>query len=43
MSIELVEFTRISVFRMCENYLPKLKIALDSVDNEVLWKHERNA
>ncbi|GFZ76055.1 hypothetical protein GCM10008018_21930 [Paenibacillus marchantiophytorum] len=40
---ELLEFTRISVYRMCENYLPKLKIALDGVDIEVLWKHEKES
>ncbi|KRE40920.1 hypothetical protein [Paenibacillus sp. Soil522] len=41
MGNELLEFTRISIFRMYEHYLPKLKIALDSVDKEVLWKHEK--
>jgi hypothetical protein len=40
MSNDLCEFIRISIFRMCEHYLPKLKIALDAVDKEVLWKHE---
>jgi hypothetical protein len=43
MGNELLEFTRISVFRMCENYLPKLKITLDGVDKEVLWKHEKES
>lgn len=41
MGNELLEFTRISIFRMYEHYLPKLKIALDSVDRDVLWKHEK--
>ncbi|NHN34136.1 DinB family protein [Paenibacillus agricola] len=41
MGIELLEFVRISIFRMCEHYLPKLKLALESVDKEVLWKHEK--
>jgi hypothetical protein len=40
MGNELLEFTRISIFRMCEHYLPKLKIALDGVDKQVLWDHE---
>lgn len=38
---DILEFTRISIFRMCEHYLPKLKIALDSLDKEALWKHEK--
>ncbi|MGZ9586646.1 hypothetical protein [Paenibacillus marinisediminis] len=42
MGSQLLEFTRISIFRMCEHYLPKLKIALDSVDKDVLWKHEKD-
>lgn len=41
MGNELLEFTRISIFRMCEHYLPKLKIALDRVETEVLWRHEK--
>ncbi|SFS77516.1 hypothetical protein [Paenibacillus sp. BC26] len=40
MGKDLNEFTRISIFRMCEHYLPKLRITLDNVENEVLWKHE---
>lgn len=42
MGNELLEFTRISIFRMCEYYLPKFKIALDSVDKDILWKHEKD-
>ncbi|MBD0384372.1 hypothetical protein [Paenibacillus sedimenti] len=41
MGKELLEYTRISIFRMCEHYLPKLKIALDMVETEVLWRHEK--
>ncbi|KRE40002.1 hypothetical protein [Paenibacillus sp. Soil522] len=41
MSNHLLEFTRISVFRMCEHYLPKLKITLDGLDKGVLWTHEK--
>lgn len=44
MSNHLLEFTRISVFRMCEHYLPKLiitLITLDGLDKEVLWRHEK--
>jgi hypothetical protein len=41
MGNELLEFTRISIFRMCEHYLPKLNIALDRVDKDILWKHEK--
>jgi hypothetical protein len=41
MNRHLHEFTRISIFRMCEHYLPKLKITLDGVDKCVLWKHEK--
>jgi hypothetical protein len=40
MDNHLYEFTRISVFRMCEHYLPKLRITLDGVTEQVLWKHE---
>jgi hypothetical protein len=40
MNKHLHEFILISIFRMCEHYLPKLKIALDGVDKDVLWKHE---
>ncbi|MGM0882855.1 MAG: hypothetical protein ACQEXQ_17695 [Bacillota bacterium] len=36
----LHEFIRISIFRIHENYLPKLKITLDGVDQEILWNHE---
>lgn len=41
MNKHLHEFTLISIFRMCEHYLPKLKIALDGVDKSILWKHEK--
>ncbi|NHN34755.1 hypothetical protein [Paenibacillus agricola] len=40
MDNHLYEFMRISIFRMCEHYLPKLKITLDDLNKEVLWKHE---
>lgn len=43
MGNELLEFISISIFRMCEHYLPKLKIALDGVDKEVLWHHEKES
>jgi hypothetical protein len=43
MGNEILEFMRISEFRMCENYLPKLKIALEGIDNELLWNHERDS
>jgi hypothetical protein len=43
MDTHLHEFMRISVFRMCEHYLPKLILTLDGVDREVLWKHEKES
>ncbi|MEX2415322.1 MAG: hypothetical protein WD424_04190 [Paenibacillaceae bacterium] len=43
MDNHLHEFTRISIFRMCEHYLLKLKLTLDGVDKEVLWKHEKES
>jgi hypothetical protein len=41
MGKHLYEFTRISLFRMCEHYFPKLKLALDGLNEQVLWKHEK--
>lgn len=41
MGNELLGFTRISILRMCEHYLPKLNIALDGVSKDILWKHEK--
>lgn len=40
MNDHLHDFTRISISRMYENYLPKLKITLDGVDQELIWNHE---
>lgn len=41
MGKELIHFIRISIFRMCEHYLPKLKIALEGLEKDVLWNHEK--
>jgi hypothetical protein len=41
MDNHLYEFTRISLYRMCEHYLSKLKITLDGLNEQVLWKLEK--